>query len=293
MESRTYVRIHDGMVDHPKIVEVGGDAGWLNLCAISYCSRNLTDGVFPAAMVPRLSDRTRPAQLAKLLLDKGLWHTDQHDCDRCPQPGPGQYIVHDYLVHQRSRAEVEELSQKRRIAGSKGGKAKATAVASASPVAKQTASKSVAGGKQKRSSVSDREESEELRSSDASASPSEPSAQHLVAEWIDLGGGVQPDRRLKGQVSQEFKRLLDEGIPFEQVQSGMRIWHEKNLAIGALKSCVHGIRTGTNGRPPANGAAHRPSTTDVRVATGVALVEKFRAIDQQEATAQLALGGAQ
>ncbi|MBQ1164844.1 hypothetical protein KBZ21_43465, partial [Streptomyces sp. A73] len=42
---RTYVKVHDGLPDHPKIIEAGGEAGWLYICGLAYSSRQLTDGV--------------------------------------------------------------------------------------------------------------------------------------------------------------------------------------------------------------------------------------------------------
>ncbi len=52
--------------------------------------------------------------------------------------------MHEYTKHQMSAADIADLREKRAAAGSKGGKAKASATANASPVAKQTPSKDVA-----------------------------------------------------------------------------------------------------------------------------------------------------
>jgi hypothetical protein len=103
--------------ENRKIAAVGGDAAWLHVCAIAYASRNLTDGLVPQALVPRLSDRKQPLKLAKLLLAHDLWHEPGHDCKRCPQPRAGEYIIHDYLEHQRAAEEVNEA----RSAMGKGG----------------------------------------------------------------------------------------------------------------------------------------------------------------------------
>ena len=107
-DSRTYFRMAVDLPENRKIAAVGGDAGWLHVCAIAYASRNLTDGLVPQALVPRLSDRKQPLKLAKLLLSHDLWHEPGHACKRCPQPGTGEYIIHDYLEHQRSAEEAQE-----------------------------------------------------------------------------------------------------------------------------------------------------------------------------------------
>jgi uncharacterized protein YdaU (DUF1376 family) len=125
MDSRTYVKVNDGLPEHRKIVAVGGDAAWLYICGIAYCSRNLTDGLIPKGVVPRLSDRKQPAKLVAKLTRARLWHDAGHDCKRCPQPDEDEYVVHDYLVHQRSAEHIEAIKEKRAKAGRAGGSKKA------------------------------------------------------------------------------------------------------------------------------------------------------------------------
>jgi hypothetical protein len=143
----TYIKVNDALPEHRKIVAVGGDAAWLHICAIAYCSRNLTDGRIPMGVVPRLSDRKRPEKLAARLAEVRLWHTAGHDCDRCPQPGPDEYLIHDYLNHQRSAAHIESIKEKRAIAGRAGGTKKAANGGGGKPKAeaKQPSSKLLDG----------------------------------------------------------------------------------------------------------------------------------------------------
>ncbi|MGW1998417.1 hypothetical protein [Embleya sp. NPDC001921] len=121
-DNRTYVRVHDGMPDHPKIIEVGGMAAWLYTTAMCYASRQLTDGVIPARLVPRLTDLPNPEALASALLRVGLLHASGHDCSDCPDVGDDEYVIHDYLEHQRSADYVRTLREKRSAAGQKGGR---------------------------------------------------------------------------------------------------------------------------------------------------------------------------
>jgi hypothetical protein len=121
-DKRTYVKVHDGLPDHPKIIEAGGEAGWLYICGLAYASRQLTDGVIPKRLVPRLTDGSKPEASASALLRVGLWHEGEHGCPKCPSAPADSYVIHDYLGHQRSAAEVKELSAKRAAAGQRGGR---------------------------------------------------------------------------------------------------------------------------------------------------------------------------
>jgi hypothetical protein len=136
-DTRTYIRVHDGLDEHPKVEGLSDAAFRLLVSAWCYCSRNLTDGrLTDAAWRKRGTPKAR-----RELLAVGL-AVQRH----------GFVEMHDYLEHQRSADEVADLRSKRAEAGRRGGKAKANALASASPVAKQeleqTPSKPVAEGKQ-------------------------------------------------------------------------------------------------------------------------------------------------
>lgn len=124
MDSRTYIRLHDGMPDHPKVVGLSDGAFRLYIELLCWCSRHLTDGVVPSAVMVKLG---KPKTI-KELGAAGLIRTND--------PGPGWHI-HDYLAHQRSAADVNAAREQRRVAGRAGGLAKAQRVA------KQTSSESL------------------------------------------------------------------------------------------------------------------------------------------------------
>jgi hypothetical protein len=94
--ARTWLKIDDTMVENPKFVDLSPFAWTLWIHGVSYCSRNLTDGRIPQAMLPRLTSITDPSRAAAELVDAELWHATEDG-----------YEVHDYLEHQRSRADVE------------------------------------------------------------------------------------------------------------------------------------------------------------------------------------------
>lgn len=128
-DERTFITVHDGMPEHPKIEGLSDAAFRLMIEAWCWCSRNRTDGrIVDSSWRKRGTAKARAELLAARLVE----------------PATDGVYVHDYTQHQRTAAEIDALSAKRREAGSKGGKSRASALASATGVAKQTASKSVA-----------------------------------------------------------------------------------------------------------------------------------------------------
>lgn len=224
-DKRTYVKVHDGLPDHPKIIEAGGEAGWLYICGLAYASRQLTDGVIPKRLVPRLTDGSNPEASASALLRVGLWHEGVHECPRCPQAAPDSYVIHDYTEHQRSAAEVADLRAKRSAAGQKGGRrsgqsrrAAAGSEANAEASAKQTL-------KQNGSKTEAETETETEVKEKNSRTPAEPDnaplrhdvervCRHLAAV-IEKGGSKKPTITKKWR--SDIRLLIDkDGITPEQ-----------------------------------------------------------------------------
>lgn len=125
-DPRPYVTMHDGMPEHPKVVVLSDKAfrHWVTL--ICWSNRNRTDG-----RVPTVLARTQGARVTAELTSVGLLEESGSD-----------YCLHDYLHHQRSADEIEELRSKRQAAGRAGGLARAQA--SATAPAKQAGSKAEA-----------------------------------------------------------------------------------------------------------------------------------------------------
>jgi len=122
-DPRQYVRIANDLPLNPKIARLNNPAAaWAYVASLCYCGSSLTDGHFPIAVVIRLAGV--PKSTEKLLVSAGLWHLAGHDCKDCDQPEIGEAIVHDYLQHQRSAADAQQLANRRREAGKKGAKAR-------------------------------------------------------------------------------------------------------------------------------------------------------------------------
>lgn len=107
-----WVRIDDGLPDHPKVAQVADDAAmWLHVCGLCYANRYLTNGFIPKEQVRRLS-RNGSRGAAKLV-KAGLWFEEE-----------GGYRIHDYLEYQSSRDKVlaEREAAKKRMAAARGQK---------------------------------------------------------------------------------------------------------------------------------------------------------------------------
>lgn len=143
-----YAQIDVDLPWHEKLralpVAVAPAALGLYSAGLCHCQKNLTDGIIFRGQIAALMP-IRPADAKKLtqaLCDARLWE----DC--------GDYIlVHDYLDWNKSRSQIEEIRERRRSAGSKGGRTRATAsqanaqasaTANAQAESKQAASKTEA-----------------------------------------------------------------------------------------------------------------------------------------------------
>jgi len=91
----SWVRIDDHAPEHPKQMAAGAEACWLWVRGLAYCSRYLTDGLIPHAVVDGWGG-TRAFKLAVRLVNVGLWEYAED----------GAYRVHDYGAYQPSKAQV-------------------------------------------------------------------------------------------------------------------------------------------------------------------------------------------
>lgn len=106
----TYAKVDDKFCEHPKVLDIGPLAEALWLRGLLYASRNTTDGFVPEGFVRRMADLPSGLDEANRLLEAGLWTQE-----------PDGYHIHDYGEWQRSRAEIEAISEARAEAGRRGG----------------------------------------------------------------------------------------------------------------------------------------------------------------------------
>lgn len=294
----TYIKMSDGLPEHRKIVAAGGDAAWLHVCALAYASRTLSDGFIPKEMVPRLSDRRAPMKLAAKLVLVDLWHEPGHECKRCPQPPAGEYVIHDYLLHQRSAAHVAEVSAKRAAAGAAGG-------SKSKPKPKQIASDSLddcsddaqANGKPSfteevlRTSQADTEVPPTAGAGKPRAArPARPrtpagNAGDVVAAYVEgaLAAGLpRPDESLRKRVGKQAGEILARGgIPFDVLVTAGR-----NTGAGGWNDLAVQIQRDAKHEADAAGGSQHNSTSAQRAQQAIeagARVQEM--IDRGEITA--------
>lgn len=118
-DPRPYVRVSVDLPQNPKLARLNNPAtAWAYVVSMCYSGGSFTDGHFPVDLVLRLAGVPRTA--AKALVTQELWHLPGHECPVCPQPKPGDAVVHDYLRHQMSAADAKQLATKRSQAGRAG-----------------------------------------------------------------------------------------------------------------------------------------------------------------------------
>jgi len=104
----TWIKIDDGFADHPKVLKVGVNGIALQIRALCYCSRQLTDGVIPMDVLALLCTGIKDCErVVKAMVDAKIWK----EID-------GGYLVHDFLAYNPSRADTKkrrDMANKRQI----------------------------------------------------------------------------------------------------------------------------------------------------------------------------------
>lgn len=103
-----WFKVDDQLATHPKVAKAGLAAMGLWVKAGSWSAQHLTDGQIPARALPILG--ARPAH-AEALVEAGLW-----------VPIEGGWQFRDWLDYQPSKVHVNDIREKRRKAGQKGGR---------------------------------------------------------------------------------------------------------------------------------------------------------------------------
>lgn len=126
----SWLRFDDTFPDHPKVLRAGTDAPLviaLQVRAVAYASRHLTDGFIPHAFVQLATNdldeittcgncdgnaQYKSDRWGDLMLSLNLWEK----CD-------GGFIIHDYLHYNPSKREIAKNKKQRELASRKGGAA--------------------------------------------------------------------------------------------------------------------------------------------------------------------------
>ncbi|MCZ1006370.1 hypothetical protein [Streptomyces lydicus] len=103
----SWFKIDDGFHCHPKVFAAGTPAIGLYVRCGSWAAQQETDGVIPK-QIARMYGTPR---MIKALVDSGLWHDANHECEACPKLAPNSYAIHQYLDRNPSRVE-NDLARK-------------------------------------------------------------------------------------------------------------------------------------------------------------------------------------
>ena len=95
-----WVKLDDGFPEHAKMLAVGPLGLAMQVSALCYANRNLTDGFIPTAAAKKLVDLDDIRGVAwkgivKRLVDVGAW-----------KEVPGGWQIHDYAEYQPTKAQV-------------------------------------------------------------------------------------------------------------------------------------------------------------------------------------------
>lgn len=125
-----WVKLDDQFPEHPKVAQTGPLAMAMQVAALCYSNRKLTDGFIPRSIARTLLDfevveddviytisvtsgmsgqDVEPVWVIGLLVDSGMW-----------DEVPGGYQIHDYHDYQPSKAEILAERKQRSDAGKKG-----------------------------------------------------------------------------------------------------------------------------------------------------------------------------
>lgn len=253
-DNRTYIRLHDGMPDHPKIVGLSNAGFRAYIEVLCWCARHLTDGRIPNAAARRLGS----VKTLRELVTAGLI-----------REFPDGLGVHDYLQHQRSANEVSDMRERRQNAGKLGGTAKAKGLANARRVAKQNA------GIDRDIEID--KEGQEL-SSEVAARPDVEHLCDLLADLIEANGSKRPTVTARWRDS--CRLLVDVDLrTVAQVENAIRwcqgdeFWRGNVLSMPKLREKYDQLRHAANRQnaPP----KARASTTDAAVAGTYELAAKY------------------
>lgn len=128
-DDRLYAKFTLDFPDHPKILCLSTEAKWALVDLTIYSRRHMTDGFINRSVALAKHGASVCQELA----------TNDAENPSLMEVDDG-YQIHDFALHQSTKAEIEQLTEKRKAAGRIGGLARAKASAKQTP--KQNPSKS-------------------------------------------------------------------------------------------------------------------------------------------------------
>lgn len=188
-DQRLYMTFPIDFPDHPKVKPLNPTAKWTFVEMNAYSRRLGLDGRIPAATARAIWPKKPLADLVASHPERPLVLLDGET-----------YVIRDYADHQQTTGDIEDLRQKRALAGAKGGKAKAEA--------QQQGSKPLASAKAK-----DEQTEAELRDRDKDAS-NEASSKAPSARGTRVPADFKVDAEMREWAKTETPLVnVDEKLP--------------------------------------------------------------------------------
>lgn len=262
-DKRAFAKFDVGYLDNPKMADVLDSslhAICMHFASVLHCSQHLTDGlVAPKAMQRKVGGSESDIQL---LLDAGLWHGPDHDCqacwEACPNIPENRVYVHDFLEHNRDAAQAKRVSEKRsRVAKEGWEKRKAGKADDANSMQIALQNEPVCNAERER-------EKEINSSSEVSDETPRPDVQELLDlldNCIEQNGFKKPSRTRKN--TDAARLLLDkDGYDVKQVSWMIRwatndeFWRTNILSMSKLREKFDQLKAKAgvgNGPRPAAG----------------------------------------
>lgn len=271
-DNRRHVKIAYDFTSNRKLAVLGDPAfiamaGWTLLQSIIDSATALSDGLVVPSMVLRKTGAG--AEIAKALIEEGLWHEQGHDCDRCPPVRAGHVYIHDYLLHQRSAEASRELSTVRSRTGKEGIEkrwARERALLAEQEEVRRNAPPGTVVEEPEPAPVKKRAPKvDEIPRPDV-----DELCAHL-ADWIERNGSKRPDPTLKGWRT-ACRLLIDvDGRTPDQIRNAINwcqqdeFWRVNILSMPKLREKYDQLRLAASGRKREGGRPVRGTAVNTRV----------------------------
>lgn len=269
----TWFKVDDRFPTHRKVMglprgqrRVAAVGAWTLLGA--WCAANGTEGHVSTALVEEFGIPSRP--ISDLIGAGLLEHAD------------GGYVLHDYLDYNPTAEQVAAdriAARERQRRARERARESRTAREDRHAVTNGVSHGPVTPGvtvppTRPDPTYTDAYASAAPAALPAQREPDEPvTAQTLLTEYVN-GCRARPPERVRGQLGQQIKALLAEGIPVEHVRAGLALFAANPKHPSVLPSLVNEAMN------PGHRAQPR-STTDERVGQALALAAKYRALEER------------
>lgn len=261
-DKRTYITLAVDMPDHPKLATLTKGQCWLIVEALMYCRKYKTDGVIDPAVWRRMDTKRNREAVEQSGLCVDLATESRQNRDRIADefrqktgdalPESGVFFF-DYAEHQQTRREIEASTEAKKVAGQKGGKARAANAARTSNTLEGASEGQAAACDLPKQVLKQNqaEEEEEKEPTYVGSSPPVSNARTARGRGMQLAASINETARpievyrlaseyeqlsatpispkIRAQIEDAIVPLFGAGIPEEQIMAGIRLWEASDI----------------------------------------------------------------